>query len=280
MKWVSFCTDDGYCSFGLVKDDAIIDAGGRDHHHTSLRGALESGALDTLGRALTGERASHRLSEIALLPIVPDADKVLAIGRNYKAHLDELGAEQPEAPRTFIKHMSALVGSGQPVVRPKVSERFDYEGELCAVIGIGGRHIEPAKALDHVAGYTLMMYGSVRDFQKHSVPAGKNFDKSGSVGPFLVTSDEIPDPSALTLLTRINGETVQESGTDMLIYDIPTYIAYLSQWMELKPGDIIASGTPGGVGQKREPPLWLKPGDVVEVEIAEIGILTNPVVAE
>ncbi len=179
-----------------------------------------------------------------------------------------------------MRFTDTLAANGAPLVRPTVSDNFDFEGELALIIGKGGRHIAEDRALDHVAGYACFNDGSIRDWQKHSVSAGKNFPSTGGFGPWMVTKDEIPDPAALTLTTRLNGAEVQHAGTDMLIFPIPRLIAYVSAFTALNPGDVIATGTPEGVGLTRTPPLWMKPGDVVEVEISGIGTLRNPVVAE
>jgi len=220
------------------------------------------------------------MSDIRWIPVLPDADKVMCIGRNYRDHADEVGAELPENPRVFLKHHSAIVAHDEPIVRPKASDHFDYEGELTVVIGRTGRHIPAERALDYVAGYTLLNDGSIRDYQKHSLFAGKNFERTSGFGPSITTADEIPDPTKLTLVTRLNGEEVQRSGVDKLIYDIPFLISYLSRVTTLLPGDCIATGTPAGVGSRRKPPLWMKPGDTIEVDIAGIGVLRNPVIAE
>ena len=172
----------------------------------------------------------------------------------------------------FVRFADTLVGHGGELIRPKVSDNFDFEGELACVIGKGGRHITAERALDHVAGYTCFVDGSVRDFQKFSVTSGKNFPGTGPLGPWLVTTDEIPDPSRLTLTTRLNGTQVQHATTDQLIYSIPQIIAFCSDFTALAPGDVIATGTPEGVGHSRKPPLWMKPGDTLEVEITGIGI--------
>jgi len=192
----------------------------------------------------------------------------------------EVGRTLPPHPSIFVKLPEALAAHGEPLLRPRVSDNFDFEGELALVIGKAGRHIPAARAFDHVAGYTCFNDGSIRDFQKHSVTAGKNFHASGAMGPWLVTADEIADPGRLTLETRLNGQVVQHASTDSLIYSIPTIIAYVSAIMPLVPGDVIATGTPEGVGAGRTPPLWMQPGDEIEVEIAGIGTLRNPIMAE
>jgi 2-keto-4-pentenoate hydratase/2-oxohepta-3-ene-1,7-dioic acid hydratase in catechol pathway len=178
----------------------------------------------------------------------------------------------------FIRFADTLVGHGGELIRPKVSDNFDFEGELALVIGKGGRHIAPDRALEHVAGYTCFVDGSVRDYQKFSVTSGKNFPGTGPLGPWLVTTDEIPDPGRLTLMTRLNGKEVQRSPTDLLIYSIPQIIAFCSDFTALSPGDVISTGTPEGVGHSRKPPLWMKAGDALEVEITGIGVLRADVV--
>ena len=180
-----------------------------------------------------------------------------------------------EFPSTFTKVPDALVGQGEPIYRPKVSECFDFEGEIAVIIGKYGRHISLENAMKHVFGYTIMMDGSVRDYLLPT--AGKNFWRSGSLGPWIVTADEIPNPDAFKLETRLSGKVVQETTAKLMIFSIPTIIEYISRWTPLAPGDVIATGTPAGIGAKRTPPLWMKAGDVIEVEVSQIGILRNPV---
>jgi 2-keto-4-pentenoate hydratase/2-oxohepta-3-ene-1,7-dioic acid hydratase in catechol pathway len=211
--------------------------------------------------------------------LLPSAN-VYCIGLNYKSHVEETARDLPAQPSVFVRVQSSLVGHGQDLVRPHVSGNFDFEGELALVIGKPGRHISEADALSHVAGLTCFNDGSIRDFQKHSVTAGKNFEHSGSCGPFIVTLDAIPDPSKMTLTTRLNGQVVQESSTDMLIYSLPKIISYISSFTRLETGDVIATGTPAGVGARRNPPLWMKAGDRIEVEIGGLGSLTNGIVDE
>ena len=230
---------------------------------------------------LAGMQPDYKLAEITLAVPVPDAGKIICIGRNYKAHVAEANAKLPEKPSVFIRSLDSFVASGQALVRPRASTSYDYEGELTLVIGKPGRHITREAALSHIAGYTCMNEGCMRDFQfEHSLTVGKNFYHSGSLGPWMVTADEIPDPSQLMLSTRLNGQEVQHAKTDGLIFDIPEIIRYLSVVLPLNPGDIIATGTPEGVGFTRKPPLWLKPGDSVEVEISGIGVLSNAVIDE
>ncbi|MDX1563069.1 MAG: fumarylacetoacetate hydrolase family protein, partial [Gammaproteobacteria bacterium] len=185
----------------------------------------------------------------------------------------------PEHPVVFVRFASSLVGQGPTMIKPAVSEKFDYEGELAVVIGKPARHVSRDAALQYVAGYSCFNDGSVRDFQRHSsqFTAGKNFDASGAFGPWIVTADELPDPAALKLETRLNGNVVQSESTGELHFDIPALIEYISTWTELMPGDVIVTGTPGGVGAGRNPPLWMQDGDTVEVEISGIGCLSNSI---
>jgi 2-keto-4-pentenoate hydratase/2-oxohepta-3-ene-1,7-dioic acid hydratase in catechol pathway len=280
MRIVSYETAEG-ASFGLVSGKGIIDVRRRlGLRYVDVRTVLEVGALELLA-AQAGAEPDVALSDVAFLPAVPGERKVLCVGLNYRAHVAEsAGREVPEKPRIFSRLADTVIGHGAPMWRPRNSEQFDYEGELAVVIGRAGRHIPAARALEHVAGYTCFNDGSVRDFQKHSVTAGKNFPRTGPLGPWLVTADEIPDPAALTLTTRVNGQTMQSAGTGDMILTVQELIAYVSAFTPLAPGDVIATGTPEGVAHARRPPPWLKPGDVVEVEIGGIGTLRNPVVAE
>jgi 2-keto-4-pentenoate hydratase/2-oxohepta-3-ene-1,7-dioic acid hydratase in catechol pathway len=281
MRIVSFEAAGGP-SFGLVTADGagIIDLGCRVHY-PDVAAVLRAGALAELA-AYEDAPPDLSLAEVALLPAVPDPRrKVLCVGLNYRAHVAEsAGREVPENPRIFARLDDTIIAHGAPMWRPRNSVQFDYEGELAVVIGRGGRHIPAGRALGHVAAYTIFNDGSVRDFQKHSVTAGKNFPRTGPLGPWLVTADEIQDPAALTLTTRVNGEERQRTGTGDMILSVQALIEYISAFTPLSPGDVIATGTPEGVAHARKPPPWLKPGDVVEVEISGIGVLRNPVVAE
>ena len=278
MKLASYIADGKAC-YGAVTGDGVITLnerlGGR---YGSLRGAL--GALADLRNAVDGAKPDHGLGDIRWRPPIPDPDKILCAGINYRSHAAETGRELPKQPSMFIRLANTLVGHEGEMVRPSVSTQFDFEGELALVIGRGGRHIPVERALGHVAGYTCFVDGSVRDYQKFSVTSGKNFLATGPLGPWIVTTDEIPDPARLTLTTRLNGTEMQKSGTDLLIYSVPQIIAFCSDFTSLSPGDVIATGTPEGVGHRRNPPLWMKPGDVLEVEISGIGTLRSRVVDE
>lgn len=273
MKLASYVAG-GKESFGVVTGDGVVTV----TSHKSLRDALAAGALDAIRDATKNARPDHKLGDVRFLPLIPNPGKILCAGVNYRAHAAEVGRELPKQPSLFIRFTDTLVGHEGKMIRPKVSTHFDYEGELAIVIGKGGRHIPMERALEHVAGYTILVDGSVRDYQKFSVTSGKNFPGTGPLGPWLVTADEIPDPSKLTLTTRLNGQQVQHSGTDMLIYPCHQIISFCSDFTELQPGDVIATGTPEGVGHGRTPPLWMKAGDVLEVEITRIGTLRVSVV--
>lgn len=223
------------------------------------------------------------LDAVELLTPIPRPNKILCIGLNYVDHSAESGFEPPTYPTVFARFANSLVGHGAPMVRPNASDMFDYEAELVIVIGEGGRHIAREDALRHVAGYTLCNDGSVRDYQIKSPQwtMGKVWDGTGAVGPELVTVDELPEGcKGLTLTMRVNGETLQSASIDDMIFDVATLVSVLSEAMTLEPGDIIISGTPGGVGASRKPYLWLKPGDEAVVEIEGLGRLVNPVVQE
>lgn len=283
MKLLSFVVD-GRASFGAVKDNGVVDLGARLRSEgcATLRQLLQAGRLADTADIVASARPDHPLDKIAFAPVIPDPDKIICVGLNYRDHVAETGRTVTEKPALFARFACSQVGHGQPIVKPTVSDNFDYEGELALVIGKAGRHIPASRALDHVAGYACYNEGSIRDWQRHTSQflSGKTFAESGSFGPWLVTTDEIPDPSKLTLQTRLNGTVVQNTTTDLLITAIPELIAYISTICPLVPGDVIVTGTPGGVGMKRTPPLWMKPGDTVEVEISGIGVLRNGVIAE
>jgi 2-keto-4-pentenoate hydratase/2-oxohepta-3-ene-1,7-dioic acid hydratase in catechol pathway len=220
------------------------------------------------------------LPEVTLaLPIDPRS-QIICIGLNYPTHVGEAQGEAPKQPALFTRHMASLVGPAEALTAPSASESFDYEGEIAVVIGRGGRDIPREEALRHVGGYSCFMDGSVRDFQRQSITAGKNFWRSGAMGPWIVTADEAPNVGEAALRTTLNGQEVQSGKASSMIFDIATIIAYCSTWTHLKPGDVIATGTPDGVGLFRKPPLWLKPGDRLDVEVEGIGTLSNSVQAQ
>jgi 2-keto-4-pentenoate hydratase/2-oxohepta-3-ene-1,7-dioic acid hydratase in catechol pathway len=279
MKLASYRVD-GEDTFGAVVGDGVVTLGGHKARYPNLRDAIAADALGELRDAAKGKAPDHKLSAITFLPVIPNPEKILCVGINYKSHAEETGRDTMANPQMFLRLTNTLLGHDGEMIRPKVSTNFDFEGELTAIIGKGGRHIQESDALRHVAGYTCFVDGSVRDYQKHSVTSGKNFVGTGPLGPWMVTSDEIPDPTVMTLMTRLNGTEVQRSGTDMLIYSVAKIISYVSAFTPLAPGDVIATGTPAGVGHRRNPQLWMKAGDVLEVEITGIGTLRSRIVNE
>jgi len=276
MKLLSYSAG-GNDYFGAVSGDGVVTLNERIGQ-PNLRAALAAGAMAEMCKVVADAKPDRKLADVTFLPVIPQPQKILCAGVNYRAHAAEVGRALPKQPSMFIRFVDTLVGHDGAMIRPKVSDHFDFEGELAVVIGKGGRHIAAERALDHVAGYTCFVDGSVRDFQAFSVTSGKNFPGTGPLGPWLVTPDEIPDPSRLTLTTRLNGTQVQHATTDQLIYSIPHIIAFCSDFTELHAGDVIATGTPEGVGHSRKPPLWMKPGDVLEVEISGIGVLRARIV--
>ena len=280
MKLASYLVD-GHPAFGVVREDGVITVSERlGVRAASLKQALANDLLPQIAAAAAKARPDHKLADITFLPVIPDPELIACAGINYRSHASETGRDIPKQPSMFIRRANTLVGHEGAMVRPNVSTHFDFEGELAVVIGRGGRHIAAEQALDHVAGYTCFVDGSVRDYQKFSVTAGKNFPATGPLGPWIVTRDEIPDPTRLTLTTRLNGVEMQHSATDLLIYSIPQIVAFCSDFTQLAPGDVIATGTPEGVGHRRTPPVWMKPGDVLEVEITGIGVLRSRIVDE
>ena len=280
MKLASYVVG-GKPAFGVVTDDNVITMSGRLRSGAAtLRDALAAGALEEIRDLAKSAQPDCKLADIRFLPVIPNPQKILCAGINYRSHAAEVGRELPKQPSMFIRFTDTLVGHDGEMVRPRLSDNFDFEGEFTVVIGEGGRDIPTARALDHVAGYTCFVDGSVRDYQKFSVTSGKNWPGTGPLGPWIVTTDEIPDPAKLTLTTRLNGQQVQHSGTDQLIYSVPQIISFCSQFTQLHPGDVIATGTPEGVGHGRKPPLWMKAGDVLEVEISHIGVLRTRIVDE
>jgi 2-keto-4-pentenoate hydratase/2-oxohepta-3-ene-1,7-dioic acid hydratase in catechol pathway len=278
MKLLSFSAD-GKDHFGALSGDGVITLNDKIGQ-PSLRAALAAGTLDAMRKIAKDAKPDRALAEIKFRPVIPQPNKILCAGVNYRAHAAEVSRELPKQPSMFIRFTDTLVGHDGEMIRPRLSDNFDYEGELALVIGRPGRHIAAERALEHVAGYTIFVDGSVRDYQKFSVTSGKNWPGTGPLGPWLVTTDEIPDPSKLMLSTRLNGQQVQHAPTSQLIYSIPQIIAFCSDFTALSPGDIIATGTPEGVGHGRKPPLWMKPGDTLEVEIAGIGTLHAHIVDE
>ena len=285
MRLVTF-DKNGTATCGVRRGEAIVDL---SLAAPALPGdwpaIFAAGALKEVATAAESAPESALLpaGETRLLTPIPNPPKILAIGLNYRSHAEETGLPIPDYPIVFPRWPKSVVADGVPLVCPAASSKFDYEAELLVVIGTGGRHIPKDKALDHVAGYACFNDGSVRDYQIKSSQwaMGKNFDASGSWGPDIVTADELPPGAAgLRIQARLNGETLQDSDTADMIFDVATIVSTLSEVMTLEPGDIIPTGTPPGVGMARDPRVWMKPGDTCEIEIEGIGTLSNPIIAE
>ena len=280
MTLASYIANGVEC-YGVVSGDGVITMNERfGGHAASLREAIAGGLIPQIKEAAAHGRADRKLADVKFLPVIPNPEKIMCVGINYKSHAAEHGTEAPKMPNIFLRFVNTLVPHGGEMIRPKVSTNFDFEGELALVIGKKGRHIKAADALSHIAGYTCFCDATVRDFTKYSLAASKNFAGSGPLGPWMVTADEIPDPTQLTLVTRLNGQEMQRSGTDMLIHTIPKIIEFCSMFTPLTPGDIIATGTPDGIGAKRNPPVWMKAGDTLEVDISGVGVLRNTIADE
>lgn len=279
MRLASFAVEDRP-TYGIVERGMIREASEEFRtKYPDLRAVLAAGQLDDLADAVASPRP---LGDVTLLPPVPNPDKIICVGQNYIAHIREMGNEPGEYPAIFTRYASSMRGHGAELVRPRASAKYDFEGELALVIGRAGRSIPEEAALEHVAGYTCFMDGSIRDYQRHTSQfwPGKNFVATGAIGPWIVTEEEIGDPAGQRLRTILNGSEVQNSPVSDLAIPVPQIIAYLSEVTELLPGDVIATGTPGGVGAARKPPLWLRAGDTLEVEISGIGTLSNMIVDE
>lgn len=275
MRYVSFRRPDGTPSFGRLDGETIVELG--NESISSLKAALTDGSLSTLADGMIFAAA-----DVVLLPVIPDPAKILCVGLNYADHVKETGREQKEFPAIFGRYADSLVADGQPMVKPIVTERFDYEGELAVIIGKPCHKVSRADAMAYVAGYSAFNDGSARDWQRHNIQftPGKTFPGTGGFGPALVTPDEVGELGAIRVVTRLNGEVVQDQPIADMIWDIGFVIEYISAFTPLAPGDVIATGTPGGVGDKRNPPLYMKAGDKVEVEIGTIGTLTNRIIDE
>ena len=272
----------GAPTLGLVEGETIKDVGAvLGSRYPTVKSVIVADAFAEVATAATKAK-SYPLADITWLPVIPDPDKILCIGLNYETHRKETGRSEVENPTVFTRFANSQTGHLSPIIRPRVSHDLDFEGELAVVIGKPGRYIARSDAWDHVAGYACYNDGSVRDFQRHThqFTPGKNFPGTGAFGPWMMTADEFKFRGSQRLQTRVNGQVVQEATFDQMIFDVPRMIEYCSTFTRLEPGDVIATGTPGGVGAKRTPPLWLKPGDTVEVEIDDLGILRNGVADE
>jgi 5-carboxymethyl-2-hydroxymuconate isomerase len=285
VRLLSFAVGD-YRSFGAVQGDGVVDLGRLlGEQYPTLGAVLRAGELHRAMSLGATSKPTIALAEIRYLPTVPDPEKIICIGINYGNRNEEYkdGAEAPRYPSVFMRTPGSLVGHLEPILDPPESDQLDYEGEIVLVIGKAGRRIAAAAAWQHLAGLTLMNEGSVRDWLRHSkfnVTPGKNFERSGSLGPWLVTADELAPDAELHLTTHVNGELRQDDTTANLIFPFPRLIEYLSSFMRLTPGDLIATGTPTGAGARFDPPKYLRGGDTVEIHVPELGTLRNVVVDE
>ena len=273
----------GRQSYGVVIGDSIIDAGRYlGDRAPDLRLAIARNLFPEIAGIVRQAQTDYALADVRLLPVIPNPGKILCVGLNYETHRLETGRAESRYPAIFTRFADTQVGHEDPILRPSVSQQLDYEGELAVIMGKSGRAIDESRAMEYVAGYACYNDASIRDWQRHThqFTPGKNFPSTGGFGPWMVTPDELGDVTTLTLTTRLNGQEMQRSTTDRLIFPLPALIAYISAFTPLSPGDVICTGTPGGVGYKREPPVFMKPGDVVEVEISRIGILRNRVADE
>jgi len=285
MKLLSF-SHAGKESWGAVAGDAVIDLG-KATKHATLLDFIASPDYARREEIAKGKVADVKLADIRYLPVITKPEKIVLLIRNYMDHHQEVVAaglkrELSKFPPIFLRVWRSQIGHNEPIIRPKVSDQLDWEGELAVIIGKGGRHIPEKDAMSHIAGYACYQDASIREWQFHAqaICAGKNFVGTGPFGPWMVTPDEIPDVNNLGLEVRLNGKVMQKSNTSNLIFKIPTIINYCSTIFDLVPGDVLVTGTPGGVGWSRKPPVFMKHGDVVEVEFEKVGLLRNPVIDE
>jgi 2-keto-4-pentenoate hydratase/2-oxohepta-3-ene-1,7-dioic acid hydratase in catechol pathway len=278
MRLASFRTAQG-ASYGVVTNQGIVDLGRHlGNRYSDLRTLLEKNGLEEAKKAASSP-ADYRESEVTWLPVIPNPGKIVCVGLNYEEHRQETGRDKTEQPALFLRLAESQVGHKQPILRPRESKNLDYEAEIAVIIGKAGRRISQKDSWNHIAGYSCYNDGSVRDWQRHTIQwtAGKNFAGTGGFGPWMVSADEIPAGALLTLSCRLNGERMQHATTEQMIFKIPKLIEYISSFTTLAPGDVIVTGTPGGVGARRNPPVWMKPGDKVEIEIDKVGVLVNSI---
>lgn len=282
MRLVSFRVK-GETHYGVVQGNGVVDLTPRlGARFADIKAVIAGNAFGEAERAAKGASADFPLDGLEYAPLIANPGKILCIGLNYEEHRVETGRPKVENPTVFVRFTDTQIGHLQPIVKPKLSDKVDYECELAVIIGKPGRYISEADAYNHVCGYSCYNDVSIRDYQNHTSQwtPGKNFPSSGPFGPWMVTSDEMGELAPKRIQTRLNGKEVQSAKFDQMIFSVPRLIEYCSRFTTLQPGDVIVSGTPGGVGMRRDPPLWMKVGDTVEVEIDGIGILKNPIVAE
>jgi 2-keto-4-pentenoate hydratase/2-oxohepta-3-ene-1,7-dioic acid hydratase in catechol pathway len=278
MRLATFKTAQG-ASYGAVTAKGIVDLRRfLGNQFPDLKALIAGNGLDQAKKHLS-ERPDYQPSDVTWLPVIPNPDKIVCVGLNYEEHRVETGRDKTEQPALFLRVGESQVGHLQPIVRPRESTHLDFEAEIAVIIGTPGRRISQADSWKHIFGYSCYNDGSVREWQRHTIQwtAGKNFARTGGFGPWLVTADEIPPNTVLTLSCRLNGREMQHATTEQMIFKIPKLIEYISAFTTLLPGDVIVTGTPGGVGARRTPPVWMKPGDKVEIEIDKVGVLENSI---
>ena len=278
MKLATFRTAQG-ASYGIVTGKGIVDLRrSLGNQYPDLKSLITGNAFSQAVQ-YAGAAPDYQASDVTWLPVIPNPDKIVCVGLNYQEHVVETGRDNTEQPAIFLRLPESQIGHKQPIVRPRESKNLDFEAEIAVIIGTPGRRISQQNAYKHVAGYSCYNDGSVRDWQRHTIQwtAGKNFPQTGGFGPWMVTADEIPPGTTMTLSCRLNGERMQHASTEQMIFKIPKIIEYVSTWTTLVPGDVLVTGTPGGVGARRNPPIWMKPGDKVEIEIDKVGVLENSI---
>jgi 2-keto-4-pentenoate hydratase/2-oxohepta-3-ene-1,7-dioic acid hydratase in catechol pathway len=278
MKLATFKTAQGP-SYGIVTGKGIVDLKLKiGNQYPDLKSLIAGNGFAEAAKHLNAS-ADYNQSDVTWLPVIPNPDKIVCVGLNYQDHVVETGRDNTEQPAIFLRVAESQVGHKQPIVRPRESKNLDFEAEIAVIIAREGRRITQKDAWSYVAGYSCYNDGSVRDWQRHTIQwtAGKNFAHTGGFGPWMVTADDIPPGTTMTLSCRLNGERMQHATTEQMIFKIPKIIEYVSTWTTLLPGDVLVTGTPGGVGARRNPPVWMKPGDKVEIEIDKVGILENSI---
>ena len=278
MKFVSFLLK-GSPKFGISDGKSITDLTNKISGSKTLKELISNNGINDAKKYAKENPGSININEIEFLPLIPNPGKIICVGLNYSDHVNEIGITLEKNPVIFLRVPESQTAHKQIIQKPKVSNHLDYEGEMAVIMGNAGKHIEPKNALKHIVGYSCYNESTVRDWQQHTkqFTMGKNFEKTGSFGPYMVLAEEISDYKKLTIQTRLNDKVMQKASLSQLIFDIPTLISYISKAMPWQAGDVLVTGTPGGVGFKRNPPVYMKDGDKIEVEITDVGILTNTI---
>ena len=276
MKFVSFLLK-GQAKFGISDGKNLTDLTGKINDSNTLKELISNKGIQEAKEYAKKNPGDISLDQIEYLPVIPNPGKIICVGLNYSEHVKETGRTVEQNPVIFLRVPESQTAHKQPIQRPKVSTHLDYECEMAVIMDEAGKHIKPENALKHIVGYSCYNESTVRDWQQHTrqFGMGKNFEKTGSFGPHMVLAENIPDYTKLSIQTRLNGKVMQQAKLSQLIFDIPTLISYISKAIPWRAGDVLVTGTPGGVGFKRKPPIFMKEGDQVEVEISEIGILSN-----